>query len=77
MSEPQLKIEGLDKSYGGRKNRVHALSSIYLELADNEYVSLVGASGCGKSTLQSIVAGIQGFDNGVLRTDGAPIVGPG
>ena len=77
MSEPKLKIEGLNKWYGGRKSTVHALSNIDLELADNEFVSLVGASGCGKSTLLSIVAGLQGFDNGVLLTDGAPIVGPG
>ncbi|MQB40559.1 ABC transporter ATP-binding protein [Rhizobium sp. ICMP 5592] len=77
MSEPKLKIEGLNKWYDGRKSRVHALSSIDLELADNEFVSLVGASGCGKSTLLSIVAGLQCFDNGVLLTDGAPIVGPG
>ncbi|MDM9623205.1 sulfonate ABC transporter ATP-binding protein [Rhizobium sp. AC44/96] len=77
MIEPKLKIESLNKWYVGSKSRVHALSDINLELADNEFVSLVGASGCGKSTLLSIVAGLQGFDNGVLLTDGAPIVGPG
>ena len=77
MREPKLKIESLDKWYGSAKSRMHALSNINLELEDNEFVSLVGASGCGKSTLLSIVAGLQGFDDGVLLTDGAPIVGPG
>jgi len=77
MTQPKLKIESLNKWYGGKKNKVQALSDISLELADNEFVSLVGASGCGKSTLLSIVAGLQGFNDGVLLTDGAPIVGPG
>jgi len=77
MNEPKLKLQSLNKWYGSKKNRMHALSDIDLELADNEFVSLVGASGCGKSTLLSIVAGLQGFDDGVLLTDGAPIVGPG
>ncbi len=75
--EPKLKIESLNKWFGEGKTRFQALSNIDLELADNEFVSLVGASGCGKSTLLSIVAGLQGFSDGVLLTDGAPIVGPG
>ncbi|MFS2150248.1 ABC transporter ATP-binding protein [Rhizobium sp. Rhizsp42] len=77
MTEPKLKIQSLNKWYGSGKRSVHALSNIDLELADNEFVSLVGASGCGKSTLLSIVAGLQKFNDGVLLTDGAPIVGPG
>ncbi|TIV08949.1 MAG: ABC transporter ATP-binding protein, partial [Mesorhizobium sp.] len=50
---------------------------INLDLADNEFVSLVGTSGCGKSTLLSIVAGLQDFDSGDLDIDGAPILKPG
>ncbi|MDQ0456852.1 ABC transporter ATP-binding protein [Rhizobium paknamense] len=77
MTGSKLKIAGLNKWYGMRTGRMQALSHIDLELADNEFVSLVGASGCGKSTLLSIVAGLQSFDDGVLLTDGAPIIGPG
>ena len=77
MTEPKLKIQSLNKWYGSGKRSVHALSDIDLELADNEFVSLVGASGCGKSTLLSIVAGLQDFDAGDLDIDGAPIVKPG
>ncbi|WP_246673511.1 ABC transporter ATP-binding protein [Mesorhizobium sp. B2-4-14] len=53
------------------------LRDINLDLADNEFVSLVGTSGCGKSTLLSIVAGLQDFDAGELSIDGAPILQPG
>lgn len=77
MGAPKLHISGLNKWYPGKKGPVHALSDINLDLADNEFVSLVGASGCGKSTLLSIVAGLQSFNDGVLLTDGLPIVGPG
>ena len=77
MGEPKLHIAGLSKWFPGKTGPIRALSDINLDLADNEFVSLVGASGCGKSTLLSIVAGLQSFSEGVLLTDGRPIVGPG
>lgn len=77
MAKPKLRIAALDKSFTTRNGVVRALHHIDLELADNEFVSLVGTSGCGKSTLLSIVAGLQDFDDGVLLVDGQPITGPG
>src|SRR3954470_12791317 len=77
MAPPKLAISGLNKRFSGKHGVVQALSDISLTLADNEFVSLVGASGCGKSTLLLIVAGLQQFDEGVVLTDGVPIVGPG
>ncbi|MEZ5839967.1 MAG: ABC transporter ATP-binding protein [Hyphomicrobiales bacterium] len=77
MTPPKLRIEGLCKSFGKDGRRIEVLRDISLELADNEFVSLVGTSGCGKSTLLSIVAGLQDFDDGELDIDGAPILKPG
>jgi NitT/TauT family transport system ATP-binding protein len=77
MTQPKLCIRGLDKSFGAGAERHKVLSAIDLDLADNEFVSLVGISGCGKSTLLSIIAGLQEFDAGELTLDGAPIVKPG
>jgi NitT/TauT family transport system ATP-binding protein len=77
MSETKLRIRGLDKSFGTGASRNQALRAIDLDLADNEFVSLVGISGCGKSTLLSIIAGLQDFDAGELTLDGAPIEKPG
>jgi NitT/TauT family transport system ATP-binding protein len=74
---PKLAIRGLSKSFRRGRDRLLALDSIDLDLAENEFVSLVGASGCGKSTLLSIVAGLQEFDAGEVLVDGAPIEGPG
>ncbi|RVA88259.1 ATP-binding cassette domain-containing protein, partial [Mesorhizobium sp. M7A.F.Ca.US.006.04.2.1] len=74
---PKLRIAGLHKSFGTGERRTEVLRDINLDLADNEFVSLVGTSGCGKSTLLSIVAGLQDFDAGDLSIDGAPILQPG
>ena len=77
MTEAKLRIRGLDKSFGVGADRNLALSGIDLDLADNEFVSVVGISGCGKSTLLSIIAGLQDFDHGELTLDGVPVVKPG
>ncbi len=77
MNFPKLRIAGLHKSFGSGKRRTEVLRDINLELADNEFVSLVGTSGCGKSTLLSIMAGLEDFDDGDLAIDGAPIFQPG
>jgi len=74
---PKLHIGGLGKSFGTGEKRNEVLRGITLDLADNEFVSLVGTSGCGKSTLLSIVAGLQDYDDGELAIDAAPIVAPG
>ena len=77
MSEPKLRIRGLNKSFQAGKIRTQALRDITIDLGQNEFVSLVGSSGCGKSTLLSIVAGLQDPDSGDMAIDGLPIEAPG
>ncbi|MEO6929380.1 MAG: ATP-binding cassette domain-containing protein, partial [Casimicrobiaceae bacterium] len=45
-------LKGIAKSFGSTE----VLSNIDLEVADGEFITLVGASGCGKSTLIRIIA---------------------
>ena len=73
---PLLRIRGVTKTFEGRPP-VAAVSPIDLELADNEFVSLVGTSGCGKSTLLGIVAGLVEPTMGEVLVDGHPVTGPG
>lgn len=55
---------------------VHALQGIDLDIAENEFVTIVGRSGCGKSTLLRIVAGLLRPTRGQVTIDGRRVTGP-
>jgi NitT/TauT family transport system ATP-binding protein len=58
MAEPVIVAEGVTKVFdvgGGR--RVVALRGLDLEVAEGEFVCLVGGSGCGKTTFLNLAAG--------------------
>jgi NitT/TauT family transport system ATP-binding protein len=74
---PKLRIAGLGKVFATRRGPVTALEGADLEIAENEFVTLVGTSGCGKSTLLSIVAGLAEPSSGIVEVDGSPVEGPG
>lgn len=54
-----------------------ALNDVNLGIANNEFVTLVGASGCGKSTLLRTLAGLETHSKGDVLIDGNAITGPG
>ena len=62
-------IEHVGKVFSGSVSTTAALEDINLSIADNEFVTLVGASGCGKSTLLRILAGLE------FRTSGEVLCG--
>ena len=52
------------------KGLFRALDKVSLDIAQGEFVSLIGHSGCGKSTVLNIVAGLhQATEGGVLLED--------
>jgi NitT/TauT family transport system ATP-binding protein len=55
----------------------HALTATSLDVADNDFITVLGPSGCGKSTLLRIVAGLDTASSGQVLLDGAPVAGPG
>lgn len=75
----RLSIGGVGRTFPG----VHggaptvALQPTSLEVADNDFITILGPSGCGKSTLLRIVAGLDQPSLGEVRLDGAPVEGPG
>lgn len=61
-----VSICNLEKAFG----EVSVLRGVDLEIADGEFVVLVGASGCGKSTLLRMVAGLESISIGDIHIGG-------
>jgi NitT/TauT family transport system ATP-binding protein len=75
---PKLVVTDLVKDFRTKgRQTVRAIDHVSLEVADEEFVCLVGASGCGKSTLLNIVAGLELPTSGTVEIDDEPVVGPG
>ncbi|MDR5700906.1 ABC transporter ATP-binding protein [Agromyces aerolatus] len=72
-----VQIEGLRKSFGKGSARVTVLDDISLEIADGEFIAVVGPSGSGKSTLLNTIAGFIRPDTGRVLVGGEPVSKPG
>ena len=77
IAPSKLAIENVSKSFQTSSGRVLALDRVDLNVAEGEFVCLVGASGCGKSTLLNIIAGLEKPDSGTVLADGKPVTAPG
>jgi putative ABC transport system ATP-binding protein len=66
-------ISNLVKSYARGGEVVPVLVDITLDIAEGEFVALMGPSGSGKSTLLNLVAGIDKPDAGTLVVGGIDI----
>src|SRR5436305_14104549 len=60
-----------------RFEKTLALDATDLQVAENDFVTILGPSGCGKSTLLRIVAGLDEPTSGEVLLDGRRIEGPG
>ena len=74
-----LSIRGIGRTFPGvnRGAPTLALQPTNLEVADNDFITILGPSGCGKSTLLRIVAGLDTPTGGQVLLDGQRVTGPG
>jgi putative ABC transport system ATP-binding protein len=70
---PIVEIKNLTKTYRRGVQVIPVLEDITLDIADGEFLALMGPSGSGKSTLLNIIAGIDKADRGAVNVAGVDI----
>ncbi len=66
MDRPIVEIKNLYKSYRRGSQVVPVLEDITFDIAEGEFLALMGPSGSGKSTLLNLIAGIDEPDSGII-----------
>ena len=59
-----IRIQDVTKTYYRGTEEIRALDHVFLEVADGEFLAIMGASGSGKSTLLNMIGGIDTPDSG-------------
>ncbi len=72
MSTEFLKVEGLGKRYGDAV----VFDGVNFEIAQGEFVCIIGHSGCGKTTILNVLAGLETQSEGHVFMDRREIAGP-
>lgn len=63
MSSPVVEVRGLRRAFGDQQ----VLGDLELQIADGEFVAMLGRSGSGKSTLLRVLAGLDDQVTGSVR----------
>jgi ABC-type lipoprotein export system ATPase subunit len=71
MNRHLLTLKGVKKLFD--QGKVIALNGIDMDVADGEFVAIMGASGSGKSTLLSIVGGLEMQTEGDVLVNGSSL----
>ena len=73
-----IRVEGVGHTYYPPRGRaVTALEAVSLDVADNEFMTILGPSGCGKSTLLYMIGGFLPIERGSIHVHGRLVRNPG
>lgn len=72
-----IEFDHVSRSFQRDGREYTALEGVSLEIADGEFVAIVGTSGCGKTTLMRMAAGLDFPTEGRVSVANKDIVGPG
>ena len=71
----EIKLTNVGKSFRneGKGGWIAAVSNVSLDVADHEFITIIGPSESGKSSLLKLIVGLEEADSGEIRIDGSPI----
>jgi len=73
IKSPIVEIRNISKSYRRNSQNIPVLEDITFDIAEGEFLALMGPSGSGKSTLLNLIAGLDRPDSGSIHVGGVDI----
>jgi len=73
VGEPIIVLEDVSRVYDTGKVQVPALGGVNLEVANGEFLAIIGPSGSGKSTMMNILGCLDRPTSGRYVLDGQPV----
>lgn len=72
----QVRISDMTKAFNkGGVNEVLALNGIGIDIAEGDFITIIGSNGAGKSTFLNALAGCFPLDSGAISLDGEDVTG--
>lgn len=68
-----LQVKNIEKYYGSKNNVTKALDRVSFDVADGEFIAIMGASGSGKTTLLNCISTIDTISAGDILLNGESI----
>ena len=74
MADNMLKLNGITKIFNeGTQDEKRALDDFTLDVAESDFITIIGSNGAGKTTLLNVIAGTVEPDEGQLMVDGRDV----
>ncbi|EIK98408.1 ABC transporter-like protein [Pseudomonas sp. M47T1] len=77
LTSPIVSFNHVGKLFEVDGGSLEAIREFNLQIAEGEFVAIVGSSGCGKSTLLRLLIGLDTEFRGEIQVDGRPVTGIG